>query len=238
MKPQDCWLRYDMYVLMRVHPFASSACDTPADFAFILDGSGSIRDMNPADGSYDNWVLLLKFVANIVKHFSESHDNNRFAVVVFSNKGSMVFGLNKYDDTQSLVDAILSVDYPGANTNTSGGIFVARSQVFNIQNGDRPDIQNIAIIVTDGKSTFDSQKTIPYAQELQKDGVQVFSVGITKEVDEAELRGMSSQPQARNQNYFTSADFQSMGSVLDGLLAQACALSPPTTPKPCKFLLV
>ena len=40
--------------------------ETKADIAFLLDSSGSIRDNNPADKSYDNWNLVLTFLADIV----------------------------------------------------------------------------------------------------------------------------------------------------------------------------
>ena len=32
------------------------------DLCIVIDSSGSIRDNNPPDNSYDNWRLLLDFV--------------------------------------------------------------------------------------------------------------------------------------------------------------------------------
>ena len=40
------------------------------DIVFVIDSSGSIRDLNPTDGSYDNWELTLKFVADIINSFT------------------------------------------------------------------------------------------------------------------------------------------------------------------------
>ena len=49
----------------------ASACETSiADIVFILDSSGSIRDANPSDGSYDNWDLALTFISNFVNEFT------------------------------------------------------------------------------------------------------------------------------------------------------------------------
>ena len=36
------------------------------DLCVVIDSSGSIRDNNPPDGSYDNWELLLEFVEQVI----------------------------------------------------------------------------------------------------------------------------------------------------------------------------
>ena len=36
------------------------------DICFVIDSSGSIRDNNPPDGSYDNCDLLLGFISNVI----------------------------------------------------------------------------------------------------------------------------------------------------------------------------
>ncbi len=39
-------------------------CDR-IDLCIVIDSSGSIRDNNPSDGSYDNWSLMLNFVVEV-----------------------------------------------------------------------------------------------------------------------------------------------------------------------------
>ena len=39
-------------------------CDL-VDLCIVIDSSGSIRDNNPDDGSYDNWKLTLEFVQEV-----------------------------------------------------------------------------------------------------------------------------------------------------------------------------
>ena len=41
-------------------------CDLIDLCIVIIDSSGSIRDNNPSDGSYDNWELTLSFVKEVV----------------------------------------------------------------------------------------------------------------------------------------------------------------------------
>lgn len=188
------------------------------------------------DGSYDNWDLLLQFVASIIDRLPRS--GTRVGAVLFSDRGEMLFRLNEYLDLQQARQVILTTRYPGANTNTSGGIYRARVDLFNPQNGDRPNVPNLAIIITDGKSTFDNEKTIPYAKDLRRDGTAVVSVGVTNSVDENELKEIASLPQQRDRNYFTSPDFQQLDSIIESLLSSACVVTPPpTTRAPSKSRL-
>ena len=217
-------------------PFFSQACEADVDIGFIIDGSGSIRDANPSDRSFDNWNLLLNFVASIIDRLPRS--GTQVGAVLFSDRGELLFRLNQYPNLQDARDAILRTRYPGANTNTSGGLYIARTQLFNVNNGDRPTVPNLAIIITDGKSTFDSDRTIPIAEDLRRDDVTMVSIGVTNSVDENELRGLSSLPQVRDRNYFTSPDFQQLSGIIETLLASACVVTPPpaTTRRPSKSL--
>ena len=46
-----------------------------ADVVFVLDSSTSVRATNPPDGSYDNWQLLLEFVAQVVERLAVGFDS-------------------------------------------------------------------------------------------------------------------------------------------------------------------
>ena len=86
---------------------------------------------------------------------------------------------------------------------------------FTSGNGDRPNIKNIAIIITDGLSTRDVDQTIPEAIRARQRGIKIYSVAITKVVNEDELKRMSSMPQQENKDYFKAkaADFRSFENV-------------------------
>ena len=71
----------------------------------------------------------------------------------FSNKGETVFMLNKYEDKKSMTDAINNIPYVDGKTNTADGIRIMHKELFTFKNGDRSDVQNIAIVMTDGDST-------------------------------------------------------------------------------------
>ena len=201
------------------------------DLVFVLDSSGSIRDSNPADGSYDNWSLLLQFVVNVINRLSVGPTATQVGVVKFANIGENEFYLNTYDNKQSIIDRVQTISYVGANTNTSGGLYIMRTQQFTQANGDRPNVQNIGIVVTDGESTFDKEKTVPEAEAARAQGIRVYSVGITSAVNEVELRSMASMPQELDKQYWTSSDFQVLNGIVDTLVAETCA-TPTPTPAP------
>lgn len=192
------------------------------DIGFIIDGSGSIRDANPVDGSHDNWNLLLNFVAGIINGLPRT--GTRVGAVVFSDRGQLVFDFEQFsNDLNGARDFLLTTDYPGANTNTSGGLYTARVLLFNNSKGEESDVSKLAVVITDGKSTYDSDKTLDSAEDLKGDGVEIITVGITGSIDEEELRAISSFPQMLNQNYFTSADFQQLENIIGNLLATFCS---------------
>ena len=60
--------------------------------------------------------------------------------------------------------------------------------------GDRPDIQNVAVLLSDGKSTWEANNTIPEAELLKEAGVKVFAIGIGPEMNVDELKEIASAP--------------------------------------------
>ena len=41
-------------------------CGVRTDLAFIVDGSGSIKESNPSDQSYDNWDFMKTFLMAVL----------------------------------------------------------------------------------------------------------------------------------------------------------------------------
>ena len=53
------------------------------------------------------------------------------------------------------------LSYVGGTTNTANGLMLLRTQIFNVTNGDRPDVPDIAFVITDGQSNVNQSDTIP-----------------------------------------------------------------------------
>ena len=220
-------LAYDVVLFNTRRDRIPGACsDFKADITLVLDSSGSIRDMNPTDKSYDNWQLLLEFAVRLVDELYGVAGEVRFAAVKFSTTAESVFHLDSYTDKESLKDRIRNITYMGGHTFTAEGISIMHHEEFTTGNGDREGVQNIAIIVTDGNSTIQKENTIPNARAARKAGIAIFSVGITSRVNVDEVRRMSSEPQLKDTNYFLSTDFNTLTAVAENIVASACDKTP------------
>ena len=105
------------------------------------------------------------------------------------------------------------------------GLRDMHKNMFTFHNGDRPDAENIAIVLTDGKSTRLVNKTIPYAEEARADGIKIIVIGITNKVDLNEVRSMSSFPHEEERDYFLAMDFNSLGKIADDITDTTCGKS-------------
>ena len=117
--------------------------------------------------------------------------------------------------------AIDAMVYEGGKTNTSGGLRTMRTQVFGGTRGDRPDVRNVAIVITDGESTVDQNMTMREADLAKDEGVAIFVVGVTDRINEDELRGIASDPDSTH--YFNSTSIRQLDNIVQELTAYVCS---------------
>lgn len=159
------------------------AC-SQADIVFVLDSSGSIKR--------EHWGSVLSFFKFVVGQIPVGFYNTRFGSVTFGNEATIDFQLNTYNTTEDIVKAIDRIAYKDENTNTSGALWKMRSIMFTSLNGDRKNAPNIAIVITDGQSTYDHNLTLPYANEAKRAGITIIVIGVGDEIDPEELDGIAS----------------------------------------------
>ena len=182
----------------------------PTDLVFVLDESGSVGETN--------FLLQNEFVARFVDGFNIGKTATQVAVMTFSSSMVVEFYLNKYHDKARLIEAIKHINYSHpALTLTHTALKIARTEMLNVTNGKRPDALPFVIVVTDGKSTV-TPLTIAEAKKLHAMNVTVFAIGISSEVNEAELRGIASDPK----NVIIVEDFQSLKKIHCQALNRAC----------------
>ena len=214
--------------------FDISECFTQADVCFVIDSSGSIRDANPPDRSRDNWMTILTFVNEIINAFTIGEQDTRVGVVRFSNNALFTFPLTEYFEKSALRNAVLGIQYIGGTTNTAEALQITRNQCFNSANGDRPGVDNLAIVITDGLPTVFDLDLESEAEQLKREAT-VIAVGITDNVEESLLRDISSPPQEVNQNYFSAPDFSSLDNILRALIFETCQTPGPSpVPRPTR----
>ena len=92
------------------------------------------------------------------------------------------FYLTNFTDTRSLEIAVRNIPFCGGNTNTTGGLRLARQQIFNTANGDRPDVLNVIVLITDGNPTLEVDELSDEVRLMKSMDVRIVGVGVTSEV--------------------------------------------------------
>ena len=100
---------------------------------------------------------------------------------------------------------------------------MARTQLFTAWGGARPAraARRVAVLLTDSRADVDRELTARHAAELRRAGVRVVVVGIGRDVDVAELRGVSSPGGG---NYIQAESYVTLESTLDGLVQAVCGV--------------
>ena len=93
------------------------------DLNFVLDSSGSINDKGAG-----NWNIILQFVSNVVRHFRIGRNDVQVALVLFSNVARVQWGLMRYNDLASLLNAIRNVPYLAESTNLNDALYLHEKQ--------------------------------------------------------------------------------------------------------------
>jgi len=200
-------------------------CRRAADIVLVLDQSTSIVVGDP---TYDNWyVQVLGFAKRIAGAFPIGENLTQVGVMKFSEDVEIVFHLNTYGDREPLLNAIESMDINGGETNIAGALRTAREDMFTPLNGSRPDVPKILILLTDGTANVEPSNTIPEATLTKLRNIKIYTVGVTHEVDEDQLREIASTPEY----FFFASNFTQLNSVLQYLVENSCkeAATLPTT---------
>ena len=196
--------------------FADIVCSGRADIVLALDESTSIVENNP---NQDNWYKrILGFAISIVRAFSISRDLTQIGILKFSDSARVSFFLNRYRSSTNVTAAIKRLNISFGNTNIADALRMARTQLFSDQNGARPGVPKILILITDGTANIDELMTIPEANTTKAAGIQIFTVGIGSEIKEEQLRTIAT---LRSYFYFAT-NFATLSDVLQRLLNNSC----------------
>ena len=193
----------------------------------LVDQSTSIVSGN---NGYANWDLVKNFAATIADAFPVSETLTRIGVILFSNNALVdsAINLNRYMNNAALKSAILSLELGGGETNIADGIRHV-IPMFDQSVGGRSDAPHIMILITDGKANRDTENTLIEAQKAKAANITIFTIGVTNQIDEDQLRSIASSPS--DEHYFFSNDFEKLSELLNKVIQKSCvnAVTIPTT---------
>ena len=113
--------------------------------------------------------------------------------------------MNEYSTKAEILDAIDNIPWRYGSTNTADGLKTMHEDMFSARNGDRPDVRDIVVIITDGVSNINSRRTITEAESARAKNIHIYAIGIGL-TDVREVNGIASIPASDNAFFVKSFD--------------------------------
>jgi collagen type VI alpha len=186
-----------------------NSCQSNLDICFILDASASVGPTN--------FELMLTYVSSIVKDLTIYGQDHRFSAITYSTEVKTIFGFNRYNTVQQVLEAILTTPYTSGSTNTAGGLREAIG-LFQPGFGERPTAKNVAILLTDGQSNVNYWDTVPAATDLKSKNVKIISVGINLQSTE-EIYNISSS----HNDVYRVTSYNTLKEIEHNLIENTCS---------------
>ena len=133
---------------------------------FVLDSSGSIGDKN--------WFVAKQFAIDVAKGLRLSQPDTRFGVITYSTEAEVGFDLGQYNNITDIQNNIWALGYLAGPTNTADGL--RRMRAMFDKNG-ASNKKAVAIVLTDGVSTLESDFTLKEAAAAKDEGIDIFAIG-------------------------------------------------------------
>jgi len=170
------------------------------DIVFVVDDSGSVGAAN--------FRHMLDFVSQIVSNITIGNNGAHVAVVAFSSKPQLEWYLNTHNTKPELLSAISHVPYHSGGTRTDLALDAVMIGILNHQHGDRPNVDNAVVVITDGKSNLPSL-TVREANRLRQYSLDVVSIGVGSGFDLHELNAIATD----RHHVFSSPTYQQLQSL-------------------------
>lgn len=187
-----------------------------ADIVYVLDDSTSIGEKN-------YWVTK-QFAIDVIKGLTIGPENTRIGMVTYATEAYTRWQLGEYQTEDELEEAIWDLPKMGGTTNTADALLHAQ-QI--IEQSSRASVKHIVVIITDGESNINPTRTIPQAEEMHAQGIEIFAIGIGS-INEDELRGIASE--LKDEHWHHVPDYTALTHITNAVINETCrAMSPNKT---------
>ncbi|XP_072228952.1 integrin alpha-M-like isoform X1 [Leuresthes tenuis] len=150
----------------RTVPSAIEECQTQADIAFLLDGSGSVY----ADDFDRMKTFVRKLIASLLGK------DTQFAIVQFSTQPRIHYYFNTFR-TNNWQTQIQQISQSGGYTYTARAITHLVDKVFSPARSSRSKVKKILIVITDGESN-DLEYLKGAIQSAENKNIVRFAIGV------------------------------------------------------------
>ena len=181
--------------------FISGPACVRQDIVYMIDSSTYI--------GVENFQQQLDFIKNNIRYYNINPACTRVGIVTYSSGAHNQFYLNSYTNQQQLLNAIGNIQYQPGGRNTGDVINFVSSYGFSTSNGGRQNVPHYGILVT-GSTSSNPQQTLQAAQNAQRQGITLFSVGVGNGVSGSELSGITGNV---DKNTFYSTGYNSLNTI-------------------------
>ncbi|XP_032423103.1 collagen alpha-3(VI) chain isoform X7 [Xiphophorus hellerii] len=165
-----------------VSPGIGSSSTMKRDIVFLIDGSDDVRN---------TFSTIREFIANLVQNFDLDHEQDKVAVVQYSNNAEISFSLDSYATKDDVLQHIASLKPKGGRPQYIGAALqFVKDKVFVSNAGGRKNegAKQILVVLAGGRSR-DSPRGP--ATALKRGGVVILAVG-SRQSNSAEMQAISS----------------------------------------------
>jgi uncharacterized protein YegL len=156
----------------------------------------------------------------------------RVSFVVFGSDARVEFDFKKNKKNKKLVKSIKKALKPKTLRTKGSDVVKAfnliQTEVLLEKKGDRPDIPNILIFVTDSSSSSDMTEIIKESSSMRRSGTSIFAIGIGN-ADMNEIEALANDPTSEN---------SFMGKKYDDFIKSAELREKLSKLKICKFIII
>ncbi|KXJ25049.1 Equistatin [Exaiptasia diaphana] len=185
--------------------------DTPTDSNTLpLD----IAVLFPPTSSKTTLRAIQTFLRSLVSSFEVSHRGTHFSFVVSSEAPYSPLTFSKFgsedeftaENINKIIDD-MKIDFCASKVNR--GIHFIDQQIFTVLSGMRGLADKVLIVLIDNQQAPNQGRHTPLStlsEDLQSKNINIYAIGISNQVDVAELMDIASAPR----NVFTLKDYENL----------------------------
>jgi collagen type VI alpha len=159
------------------------------------------------------------FVKYIVSEIDITNGTSRVGVFTFNNQAKLEFDLNTYKTNADVIRAIDAIPQEFGNTNTAAALRAITQQGFTKSGGDRDNIPNVAVLITDGQANVDPDQMVPESKIVKKNGIYLYAFAIKLRAY-SEFKKITSLPSNRTAVFLPN--FESLVSYSPSFMQTLC----------------
>lgn len=203
---------------------ASNCLAKVIDLVFVVPSTMSVWQAGGNNPSY--FSSMMNFIGDLVQNFNINFV--KVGLVIYGDFGVLAVPLtNNQPDINSLANVFRSYQFQNLSFghNIQSALSVLRNQAFTSGQGDRADVPNVAVVITDAASSANTISTLAEAQAaMQQQGIRLFTIGATNNVNITELQLISSLPRLQFHEWWTvsSLDFSQLAPIEYNVEMELC----------------